>query len=249
MRLVSWNVNGLRACINKGFLDFFNEMDADIFAIQEIKLQEGQIDLAIPGYNYYINSALKKGYSGTLIYTKNKPINVNYGLIDGKYNDEGRVITLEFENFYFITIYSPNSQNLLKRLDYRLEFEKDLKAYLKTLNKEVIICGDLNVAHEEIDIKNPNSNVKNAGFTIEERTAFSRLLEDGYIDTFRYLHQDLVKYSWWSYKLQAREKGIGWRIDYFLVSDKLKDLIEVADIKDEILGSDHAPIILELKEV
>ena len=249
MRLVSWNVNGLRACINKGFLDFFNEMDADIFAIQEIKLQEGQIDLAIPGYNYYINSALKKGYSGTLIYTKNKPINVNYGLIDGKYNDEGRVITLEFENFYFITIYSPNSQNLLKRLDYRLEFEKDLKAYLKTLNKEVIICGDLNVAHEEIDIKNPKSNVKNAGFTIEERTTFSRLLEDGYIDTFRYLHQDLVKYSWWSYKLQAREKGIGWRIDYFLVSDKLKDLIEVADIKDEILGSDHAPIILELKEV
>ena len=249
MRLVSWNVNGLRACINKGFLDFFNEMDADIFAIQEIKLQEGQIDLAIPGYNYYINSALKKGYSGTLIYTKNKPINVNYGLIDGKYDDEGRVITLEFENFYFITIYSPNSQNLLKRLDYRLEFEKDLKAYLKTLNKEVIICGDLNVAHEEIDIKNPKSNVKNAGFTIEERTAFSRLLEDGYIDTFRYLHQDLVKYSWWSYKLQAREKGIGWRIDYFLVSDKLKDLIEVADIKDEILGSDHAPIILELKEV
>lgn len=249
MRLVSWNVNGLRACINKGFLDFFNEMDADIFAIQEIKLQEGQIDLAIPGYNYYINSALKKGYSGTLIYTKNKPINVNYGLIDGKYNDEGRVITLEFENFYFITIYSPNSQNLLKRLGYRLEFEKDLKAYLKTLNKEVIICGDLNVAHEEIDIKNPKSNVKNAGFTIEERTAFSRLLEDGYIDTFRYLHQDLVKYSWWSYKLQAREKGIGWRIDYFLVSDKLKDLIEVADIKDEILGSDHAPIILELKEV
>ena len=249
MRLVSWNVNGLRACINKGFLDFFNEMDADIFAIQEIKLQEGQIDLAIPGYNYYINSALKKGYSGTLIYTKNKPINVNYGLIDGKYNDEGRVITLEFENFYFITIYSPNSQNLLKRLDYRLEFEKDLKAYLKTLNKEVIICGDLNVAHEEIDIKNPKSNVKNAGFTSEERTAFSRLLEDGYIDTFRYLHQDLVKYSWWSYKLQAREKGIGWRIDYFLVSDKLKDLIEVADIKDEILGSDHAPIILELKEV
>lgn len=249
MRLVSWNVNGLRACINKGFLDFFNEMDADIFAIQEIKLQEGQIDLAIPVYNYYINSALKKGYSGTLIYTKNKPINVNYGLIDGKYNDEGRVITLEFENFYFITIYSPNSQNLLKRLDYRLEFEKDLKAYLKTLNKEVIICGDLNVAHEEIDIKNPKSNVKNAGFTIEERTAFSRLLEDGYIDTFRYLHQDLVKYSWWSYKLQAREKGIGWRIDYFLVSDKLKDLIEVADIKDEILGSDHAPIILELKEV
>ena len=249
MRLVSWNVNGLRACINKGFLDFFNEMDADIFAIQEIKLQEGQIDLAIPGYNYYINSALKKGYSGTLIYTKNKPINVNYGLIDGKYNDEGRVITLEFENFYFITIYSPNSQNLLKRLDYRLEFEKDLKAYLKTLNKEVIICGDLNVAHEEIDIKNPKSNVKNAGFTIEERTAFSRLLEDGYIDTFRYLHQDLVKYSWWSYKLQARETGIGWRIDYFLVSDKLKDLIEVADIKDEILGSDHAPIILELKEV
>lgn len=249
MRLVSWNVNGLRACINKGFLDFFNEIDADIFAIQEIKLQEGQIDLAIPGYNYYINSALKKGYSGTLIYAKNKPINVNYGLIDGKYNDEGRVITLEFKNFYFITIYSPNSQNLLKRLDYRLEFEKDLKAYLKTLNKEVIICGDLNVAHEEIDIKNPKSNVKNAGFTIEERTAFSRLLEDGYIDTFRYLHQDLVKYSWWSYKLQAREKGIGWRIDYFLVSDKLKDLIEVADIKDEILGSDHAPIILELKEV
>ena len=249
MRLVSWNVNGLRACINKGFLDFFNEMDADIFAIQEIKLQEGQIDLAIPGYNYYIKKKKKKGYSGTLIYTKNKPINVNYGLIDGKYNDEGRVITLEFENFYFITIYSPNSQNLLKRLDYRLEFEKDLKAYLKTLNKEVIICGDLNVAHEEIDIKNPKSNVKNTGFTIEERTAFSRLLEDGYIDTFRYLHQDLVKYSWWSYKLQAREKGIGWRIDYFLVSDKLKDLIEVADIKDEILGSDHAPIILELKEV
>ncbi len=246
MKLVSWNVNGIRACLNKGFLDYFNNQDADIFAIQETKMQEGQIDLNLPGYTYYINSADKKGYSGTLIYTKIEPLSVHYGLIDGKYNDEGRVITLEFDKFYFITIYTPNAQPELKRLDYRMIFEDDLRKYLKTLDKDVILCGDLNVAHEEIDLKNPKANVKNPGFSIEERTCFTKLLADGYIDTFRYLHKDLVKYSWWSYRMNAREKGIGWRIDYFVVSDNLKDKIISSDIDDNILGSDHAPVVLEI---
>lgn len=246
MKLISWNVNGIRACIDKGFLDFFNQEQPDIFAIQETKMQEGQKDISVNGYNYYMNSAIKKGYSGTLIYVKEKPLSINYGLIDGKYNDEGRVITLEYSNFYFITMYTPNSQNELKRLPYRLEYEEDLKAYLKTLNKPVIICGDLNVAHQEIDIKNPKGNERNAGFTIEERNAFSSLLNQGYIDTFRFLHPNDVKYSWWSYRMRAREKGIGWRIDYFLVSNELKDKLINADIYDDVLGSDHAPILLDI---
>lgn len=246
MRFISWNVNGLRACLDKGFLDFFKDVDADIFAVQETKMQEGQKDISIPGYKYYMNSALKKGYSGTLIYTKKEPLSVHLGLLDGKYNDEGRAITLEFEDYYFITLYSPNSQQELKRLEFRLEYEKDLLAYLKTLNKPIVLCGDLNVAHEEIDLKNPDTNHFNAGFSDEEREAFTNLLNFGYVDTFRYIHKDLIKYSWWSYRMRAREKGIGWRIDYFVVSDILKDKILKSDIFDNILGSDHAPIILEL---
>lgn len=246
MRFISWNVNGLRACLDKGFLDFFKDVDADIFAVQETKMQEGQKDISIPGYKYYMNSALKKGYSGTLIYTKKEPLSVHLGLLDGKYNDEGRAITLEFEDYYFITLYSPNSQQELKRLEFRLEYEKDLLAYLKTLNKPIVLCGDLNVAHEEIDLKNPDTNHFNAGFSDEEREAFTNLLNFGYVDTFRYIHKDLIKYSWWSYRMRAREKGIGWRIDYFVVSDILKDKILKSDIFDGVLGSDHAPIILEL---
>ena len=198
MRFISWNVNGLRACLDKGFLDFFKDLDADIFAVQETKMQEGQKDISIPGYKYYMNSALKKGYSGTLIYTKKEPLSVHLGLLDGKYNDEGRAITLEFEDYYFITLYSPNSQQELKRLEFRLEYEKDLLAYLKTLNKPIVLCGDLNVAHEEIDLKNPDTNHFNAGFSDEEREAFTNLLNSGYVDTFRYIHKDLIKYSWWS---------------------------------------------------
>ncbi len=246
MRFISWNVNGLRACLDKGFLDFLKDVDADIFAVQETKMQEGQKDISIPGYKYYMNSALKKGYSGTLIYTKKEPLSVHLGLLDGKYNDEGRAITLEFEDYYFITLYSPNSQQELKRLEFRLEYEKDLLAYLKTLNKPIVLCGDLNVAHEEIDLKNPDTNHFNAGFSDEEREAFTNLLNSGYVDTFRYIHKDLIKYSWWSYRMRAREKGIGWRIDYFVVSDILKDKILKSDIFDGVLGSDHAPIILEL---
>lgn len=246
MRFISWNVNGLRACLDKGFLDFFKDVDADIFAVQETKMQEGQKDISIPGYKYYMNSALKKGYSGTLIYTKKEPLSVHLGLLDGKYNDEGRAITLEFEDYYFITLYSPNSQQELKRLEFRLEYEKDLLAYLKTLNKPIVLCGDLNVAHKEIDLKNPDTNHFNAGFSDEEREAFTNLLNFGYVDTFRYIHKDLIKYSWWSYRMRAREKGIGWRIDYFVVSDILKDKILKSDIFDGVLGSDHAPIILEL---
>lgn len=246
MRFISWNVNGLRACLDKGFLDFFKDVDADTFAVQETKMQEGQKDISIPGYKYYMNSALKKGYSGTLIYTKKEPLSVHLGLLDGKYNDEGRAITLEFEDYYFITLYSPNSQQELKRLEFRLEYEKDLLAYLKTLNKPIVLCGDLNVAHEEIDLKNPDTNHFNAGFSDEEREAFTNLLNSGYVDTFRYIHKDLIKYSWWSYRMRAREKGIGWRIDYFVVSEILKDKILKSDIFDGVLGSDHAPIILEL---
>ncbi len=246
MRFISWNVNGIRACWEKGFLDFFKQVDADIFAIQETKMQEGQKDITIPGYHCYMNSAEKKGYSGTLIYTKEEPLSVHYGLLAGKYNDEGRVITLEYPNYYFITMYTPNSQDQLKRLNYRLEYEESLREYLKTLTKPVVLCGDLNVAHQEIDIKNPKANERNAGFTIEERTAFSTLLAEGYLDTFRHLHPDLVKYSWWSYRMNARAKGIGWRIDYFLVSNSLASQVAVADIYTDIFGSDHAPILLEI---
>lgn len=243
MKLISWNVNGLRACMNKGFKEFFTEMDADFFAIQETKMQEDQKEFAFPGYYEYWNSADKKGYSGTLIYTKRKPLSVAYGL-DGKYNDEGRAITLEYENFYFVTIYTPNAQPELARLDYRMQFEDDLKAYLNTLNKTkpVILCGDLNVAHQPIDLKNPKSNEGNPGYSIEERTKFSTLLQEGYVDAFRYLYPEKIQYTWWSYRFFAREKGIGWRIDYFVTSLRLKDNIKNVIIHDQVLGSDHCPI-------
>ncbi len=247
MKLVSWNVNGLRACMNKGFMDFFTQADADIFAIQETKMQEEQKEFDLPGYYEYWNSADKKGYSGTLIFTKNKPINVYYG-IDSKYNDEGRIITLEFADYYFVTAYVPNSQHELVRLDYRMIFEDDFRKYLVNLDKDkpVIICGDLNVAHQEIDIKNPKSNERSAGFTIEERTKFQELLDSGFIDTFRFLYPDTVKYTWWSYMFKAREKNVGWRLDYFLISNRLKECLKDSLIFTDILGSDHCPIGLEI---
>ncbi|HNZ77315.1 MAG TPA: exodeoxyribonuclease III [Bacilli bacterium] len=247
MKFVTWNVNGLRACMKKGFKDFFDEMDADFFAIQETKMQEEQKEFAFPGYYEYWNSADKRGYSGTLIYTKRKPLSVIYGL-DGKYNDEGRAITLEYENFYFVTLYSPNVQPGLTRLDYRMEFEDDLKDYLNTLNKikPVIMCGDLNVAHQPIDLKNPKSNEGNPGYTIEERTKFSTLLQEGYLDTFRYLYPEKIQYTWWSYRFFAREKGIGWRIDYFITSVNLKDNLKNVIIHDQVLGSDHCPVEINI---
>lgn len=248
MKFISWNVNGLRACMNKGFKEFFDTMDADIFAIQETKMQENQKEFDFEGYYEYWNSAEKKGYSGTLIYTKEKPINVING-IDGKlYNDEGRIITLEFEKFFFITIYSPNSQEGLKRLDYRMEFEDKLRAYLTKLDKikPIIVCGDLNVAHNEIDIKNPQSNQRNAGFTIEERTKFQALLDAGFTDTFRYQYPDLIKYTWWSYRFNARRNNVGWRIDYFLISNRLQKELKESFIYDEVMGSDHCPIAIEI---
>lgn len=247
MKLASWNVNGIRACINKGFNDFFNKVDADIFAVQETKMQEGQADIEKDGYYRYMNSAIKKGYSGTLIYTKELPLKVSYGLVDGKYNDEGRVITLEFEKFYFVTAYVPNSQEALARLSYRMEFEDDMRTYLKTLDKPVIYCGDLNVAHNPIDLKNPKSNEQNPGYSIEERTKFSELLNSGFVDSFRYLYPEKIQYSWWSYRFSAREKNIGWRIDYFITSDELKDKIKEAEIFSDVLGSDHAPVYLEIE--
>lgn len=250
MRFISWNVNGLRAVMSKNFKEVFDFLDADFFCIQETKMQEGQADIEIDGYFRYMNSALKKGYSGTLIYTKHKPLNVLYGIgPSGLYNDEGRVITLEYENYFLVTVYVPNSQNELKRLPYRMEFEDVFRAYLTDLAKikSVIICGDLNVAHERIDLKNPDSNERNAGFTIEERTKLTMLLKEGFTDTFRYLHQDEIKYSWWSYRFKAREKNIGWRIDYFLVSNDLQSKIKRADIYSEITGSDHAPVVLEVE--
>ncbi|HKM29413.1 MAG TPA: exodeoxyribonuclease III [Bacilli bacterium] len=247
MKFITWNVNGLRACMKKGFKDFFDLSDADIFAIQETKMQEEQKEFDFPNYYEYWNSAEKKGYSGTLIYTKKKPINVFYGF-NGKYNDEGRAITLEYDNFYFVTIYSPNSQPELARIDYRMAFEDDLKSYLATLNKTkpVILCGDLNVAHNPIDLTNPKANEKNPGYSIEERTKFTALLADGHTDTFRYLHPEKVQYTWWSYRFFAREKGIGWRIDYFVTSDKLKDLIDNVIIHDQVLGSDHCPVEINI---
>ncbi len=247
MKFVSWNVNGIRACINKGFNDFFDSIDADIFAVQETKMQEGQADIDKQGYYRYMNSAVKKGYSGTLVYTKKLPLKVTYGLVDGKYNDEGRVITLEFDSFYFVTAYVPNSQEALARLSYRMEFEDDMRAYLKSLNKPVIYCGDLNVAHNPIDLKNPKSNEQNPGYSIEERTKFGELLKSGFIDTFRYLYPEKVLYSWWSYRFFSREKNIGWRIDYFITSDELKKRIKEAGIYTDILGSDHAPVYLEIE--
>ena len=245
MKLISWNVNGLRACSQKGFYDFFDKINADIFCVQETKMQEGQMELSKEGYHYYMNSSEKKGYSGTLIYTKEKPLNVIYG-INEKYNDEGRVITLEFNKFYLVNAYVPNAQDGLKRIDYRMIFEDDLRMYLKSLNKPVIYCGDLNVAHNPIDLKNPKANEQNAGYSIQERTKFNELLQTGLIDTFRYLYPTKVEYSWWSYRFNARANNAGWRIDYFIVSDLLKNNVIDSKIHTDIYGSDHCPVELEI---
>ena len=249
MKLISWNVNGLRACVKKGFLDYFKSEDADIFCLQETKLQEGQIDLDLEGYHQYWNYAEKKGYSGTAIFTKKEPLNVYYGINMEHHDKEGRVITLEFEDFFMVTVYTPNSQSELARLEYRMEWEDDFRNYLLELSskKGVVVCGDLNVAHKEIDLKNPKTNRKNAGFTDEERDKFSTLLSSGFIDTFRYFNPDLEGvYSWWSYRFNARKNNAGWRIDYFIVSDCLKEGIKEAFICTDILGSDHCPVGLEI---
>lgn len=249
MKLVSWNVNGIRAALKKGFMDFFNGIDADIFCLQEIKLSEGQLDLELDGYYQYWNYAEKKGYSGTAVFTKEEPLHVSYGIDIDEHDHEGRVITCEYEDFFLVTCYTPNSQRGLTRLDYRMTWEDDFRDYLNMLKnvKPVVLCGDLNVAHKEIDLKNPSSNKKNAGFTIEERTQFQNLLDAGYTDTFRYLYPDAEdRYSWWSYITKARDRNAGWRIDYFVVSDDLNDAIIEADIRDDILGSDHCPVSLEL---
>lgn len=249
MKFISWNVNGIRACREKGFMDFFNEIDADFFCLQETKLQEGQIELDLPGYEQYWNYAEKKGYSGTAIFTKHKPISVSYGIGVEEHDHEGRVITLEYENFYMITVYVPNSQDGLARLDYRMRWEDDFLAYIKKLeeSKPVVYCGDLNVAHKEIDLKNPKTNRKNAGFTDEERGKFSTVLENGFIDTFRFFYPDMENiYSWWSYRFSARAKNAGWRIDYFIVSGALKDKLKDAKIHTDIMGSDHCPVELDM---
>ncbi len=250
MKLASWNVNGLRACVNKGFLESFAAFDSDIFCLQEIKLQEGQIHLDLEGYQQYWNYAVKKGYSGTAVFTRLTPLSVQYGLGQAEHDREGRVLNLEFEDFYLVNVYTPNSQRGLARLEYRLEWEDAFREYLKRLDqaKPVVICGDLNVAHKEIDIKNPASNRKNAGFTDEERAKMTELLDQGFIDTFRHFYPDKKDaYSWWSYFRNARERNIGWRIDYFLVSDRLKESLADAAILSEIMGSDHCPVILELE--
>ena len=250
MRLISWNVNGIRAAKNKGFDEFFKEIDADIFCIQETKMQEGQADLSKEGYEVFLNSAEKKGYSGTAIFTKIKPISVKYGIGIAEHDNEGRVITLEFDKFYLVNCYTPNSKRELERLEYRQVWEDEFKDYLLNLNKtkEVILCGDLNVAHKEIDLKNPKTNKRSAGFTDEERNKMTELLNSGFIDTFRYVYPDAIdKYTWWSYMGRAREKNVGWRIDYFIISKGLKNNIEDAKIHHEILGSDHCPVELEIK--
>ena len=250
MKLISWNVNGLRACVDKGFMDFFKEADADIFCIQESKLQEGQIDLPMDGYHQYWNYAEKKGYSGTALFTKIEPVCVTYGIGVEEHDKEGRVITAEYKEFYVVTVYTPNSQRELTRLSYRMEWEAAFLQYINGLNakKPVIFCGDLNVAHTEIDLKNPKSNRHNAGFTDEERACFDRILQNGYIDTFRYFYPDAEGiYSWWSYMFKAREKNAGWRIDYFVVSEALKDRLLDASIHTTVMGSDHCPVELDLK--
>lgn len=250
MKLISWNVNGLRACVQKGFLDFFNEIDADIFCLQETKLQGGQIDLELPGYYQYWNYAVKKGYSGTAIFTKTEPVSVRYGMDMEEHDQEGRVIALEMEDFYMVTVYTPNSQDGLKRLDYRMEWEDAFRTYLKKLeeHKPVIVCGDMNVAHEEIDLKNPKTNRRNAGFSDEERGKFTELLNAGFIDTFRYFYPNQEGiYSWWSYRFKAREKNAGWRIDYFCTSKDLEDRLQDAKIHTEVMGSDHCPVELTIK--
>ncbi len=247
MKLVSWNVNGLRACVQKGFLDAFREIDADIFCLQETKMQEGQLELELDGYYQYWNYAVKKGYSGTAVFSKKEPISVSYGIGIEEHDQEGRVITCEFDKFYFVTVYTPNSQDGLKRLDYRMKWEDDFRSYLKQLEKTkpVIVTGDMNVAHQEIDLKNPKSNRRNAGFTDEERGKFTELLNAGFIDTFRYFYPEQEGiYSWWSYRFKAREKNAGWRIDYFCVSESLKDRLKDAEILTDVMGSDHCPVVL-----
>ena len=249
MKFISWNVNGLRACVGKEFEQQFKDLDADFFCLQETKMQAGQLDISFLGYESYWNYADKKGYSGTAIFTKHKPLSVTYGINIDEHDHEGRVITLEMEDFYLVTVYTPNSQDGLRRLEYRMKWEDDFQAYLHKLDekKPVIVCGDMNVAHQEIDLKNPKTNRKNAGFTDEEREKMTQLLSNGFIDTFRTLYPEQVTYSWWSYRFRAREKNTGWRIDYFLISERLKDRLEDAKIHTEIMGSDHCPVEIMLK--
>ncbi len=249
MKFISWNVNGLRACVGKEFEQQFKDLDADFFCLQETKMQAGQLDISFPGYESYWNYADKKGYSGTAIFTKHKPLSVTYGIDIDEHDHEGRVITLEMDDFYLVTVYTPNSQDGLRRLEYRMKWEDDFQAYLHKLDerKPVIVCGDMNVAHQEIDLKNPKTNRKNAGFTDEEREKMTQLLSNGFIDTFRTLYPEQVTYSWWSYRFRAREKNTGWRIDYFLISERLKDRLVDAKIHTEIMGSDHCPVEIVLK--
>ena len=248
MKFISWNVNGLRACVGKGFADIFRSLDADFFCLQETKLQEGQIDLAFDGYTSYWNYAEKKGYSGTAIFTRHTPLSVRYGIGIEAHDHEGRVITLEMPDFYLVTVDTPNAQDGLRRLDYRMEWERDFRAYLLRLDaqKPVVVCGDMNVAHQEIDLKNPKTNTRNAGFTDEERSQFTALLNSGFVDSFRCLHPTDITYSWWSYRFKAREKNVGWRIDYFVVSERLANSMKGASIHTDILGSDHCPVELVL---
>ena len=248
MKFISWNVNGLRACVGKDFEKYFNALNADFFCLQETKMQQGQLDLQFPGYESYWNYAEKKGYSGTAIFTKHKPLSIKYGIGIEEHDHEGRVIALEYDKFYIVTVYTPNSQDGLRRLEYRMKWEEDFQAFLHELdkNKPVIVCGDMNVAHEEIDIKNPKTNHKNAGFTDEEREKMTTLLDNGFIDSFRTLYPEQVTYSWWSYRFHARENNTGWRIDYFLTSERIKDSIEDAKIHTDIFGSDHCPVELDI---
>lgn len=249
MKFVSWNVNGLRACVTKGFMDFFQEIDADILALQETKMQPGQLEVETPGYFQYMNSAEKKGYSGTMVFSKKEPLQVTYGIGIDEHDHEGRVITCEYEDFYFVTVYTPNSKDQLLRLDYRMVWEDDFRAYLTALKakKTVIVCGDLNVAHKEIDLKNPKTNRRNAGFTDEERNKMTLLQESGFTDSYRYLYPEQEGiYSWWSYRFKAREKNAGWRIDYFMVSNDAEELIQEALIHTDVFGSDHCPVSLEI---
>ncbi|MDD3570254.1 MAG: exodeoxyribonuclease III [Lachnospiraceae bacterium] len=250
MKMISWNVNGLRAAVGKGFLDFFKQVDADLFSVQETKLQEGQISLDLEGYHQYWNYAVKKGYSGVAVFSKKEPISVTYGLGIEEHDQEGRVITLEFDDFYYVTAYVPNSQDKNARLDYRVTWEDAMRAYLLELDKKkpVIFCGDLNVAHEEIDLKNPKPNIGNAGFTYEEREKFTELLESGFVDSFRYFYPDLQgAYSWWSYRFSARKNNAGWRIDYFVVSERIKEKMTGASIHSDVMGSDHCPVVLTME--